>query len=93
MTFLSRISILSEVVNLLRGGNISTGIECRASAGKAGVGDSQHLLGGDPTDDYGQDRGLLRDGLEREGGGGGGEDEYVTIYASTHARVDGGRRG
>nr|GEY00109.1 hypothetical protein [Tanacetum cinerariifolium] len=92
MTSLSRVSILSEVVNLLRGGNISTGIECRASAGEAGVGDSQHLLGGDPTDDYGKDQGLLRDGLEREGGG-GGEDEYVTIYASTRARVDGGRGG
>nr|GEX74185.1 zinc finger, CCHC-type, retrotransposon Gag domain protein [Tanacetum cinerariifolium] len=92
MTSLSMVSILSEVVNLLRGGNISTGIKYRASAGEAGVGDSQHLLGGDPTDDYGKDRGLLRDGLEREGGG-GGEDEYVTIYASTRARVDGGRGG
>nr|GEU55040.1 hypothetical protein [Tanacetum cinerariifolium] len=92
MTSLSRVSILTEVVNLLRGGNISTCIECRASSGEAGMGDSQHLLGGDPTDDYGKDRGLLRDGLEQEGDG-GGEDEYETIYSSTRARVDGGRGG
>ncbi|GJS05283.1 hypothetical protein Tco_0321791 [Tanacetum coccineum] len=91
-TSLSRVSILSKAVNLLRGGNNSTGTKCREGAGEAGAGDSLHLLGGDPADDDGEDQGLLRDGLERAGNG-GGEDGYAAIQASTRARIDGARGG
>ncbi|GJX82043.1 hypothetical protein Tco_0331524 [Tanacetum coccineum] len=66
MTSLLRVLILSETMNLLRGGNISTGIDGNTSAeaagGDEGFGDTLHLLGGGPIDDGDEDRGLLRDG-------------------------------
>ncbi|GJX93219.1 hypothetical protein Tco_0347805 [Tanacetum coccineum] len=61
------------------------------AAGAAGW-DSLHLLEGDPTDDDGEDRGLLRDGPERAGDG-SGEDGYAAIYSSTRARIYDGRGG
>ncbi|GKF50530.1 hypothetical protein Tco_0146997, partial [Tanacetum coccineum] len=68
---LSRVSTLSIATNLLRCGIKSIGTVGNAGAGNVSVGDTQHLLGGGPTDDDGEVWGLLRDGPERPGDGKG----------------------